>query len=362
MDWSSVCNLMDSGCCLWVGAGLTVQIAGSPRDAPQWDELTSELEKLSQVQTRPDWDYPKRLEACAQKLGEKRFQALLRKKYYTNLSLVLLKTAKKLLDSDDFIPLSVRQVACLGQVANPIVNFNIEPLSSVLLARPLGPMRLASYSDPHMPQPAITQEASAHFRRVIYHPHGLATGSTVMTKSQYDAQGNTLAFALAVHATFGCDLAVVGMSLEDAYLREQITRFRDDVKSIFWFNSEFQEAPAKWAQANRVDMLPVNWSEFWSWWLKDRGFELDEENLCGAWYRVLSEAWDEVRGGAATVFKSSLASVGLDIGHLKDAEELGEPGQPISEEVAGLSGVVDDVGSRINQKGFALPQIATSFG
>src|SRR5262249_27714804 len=266
-------HMLDAGCCLWVGAGLTAQIAGSPQNPPQWkelippqwDKLTSHLEAASYLITHRELDYPTRLDQCSQRLGTSAFQAFLRKTYYTNLSLILLRQAQRALRTADFIPPAVRQVACLGQIANPIVNFNIEPLSSILLARPAGPVRLLSYTEPNKPV-FEHDEAADRFRRLVYHPHGLATGSTVMTKTQYQAQGNTLAFALAVHAAFGSNLAIVGMSLEDAYLREQITRFRNDIQSIFWFNSEFPEEPAKWARSkeNRVEMLPVSWPEFWN--------------------------------------------------------------------------------------------------
>jgi hypothetical protein len=361
-DLNSAASLMDSGCCLWVGAGVTVQIAGSPKDAPQWNELTSELEVITELPHRPEWDYPTRLNECAERLGDRPFQAFLRKRYYTNLSLVLLKQAQKALQSNDLIPLSIRQVACLGQIANPIVNFNIEPLSSILLGRPAGPMRVLSYVDPHKPV-FSHDEAAARFRRLIYHPHGLATGSAVMTKSQYKALGNSLAFALAVHAAFGSNLAIVGMSLEDDYLRDHLSSFRKDIGSIFWFNSEFPKAPAEWAKENDVEMVPVTWREFWNWWLRDRRHEIDEAGLCAAWYRTLSEASDEALGGAVTQLASSLAAVGIDnTSLLKTAEALGEVGKPISPEAAELSKVVDELRARIGEKGFDLPHIGTQFG
>lgn len=362
MDYKYASNLMDAGCCLWVGAGLTVQLAGGPKKAPQWDALTRELEERAGLgPAHPDWDYPKRLEACSQKLSPKVFQSVLRKKYYTDFSLNLLQTAKQFLDKGDFIPLFVRQVASLGQVANPIVNFNIEPLSSLLIARPAGAMRLLSYTEPH--KTTVTHdEAAACFRRLVYHPHGLATGSTVMTQSQYSNQANTLAFALAAHAAFGCDLAIVGMSLEDEYLRKQITSFRGDIRAIYWFNSEFKEAPAEWARNNRVEMLAVNWPEFWNWWFEDRAWEVNEEGLCAAWYRALLEAWAEVNGGAATSLARLFADMGRDSRLPEIASELGETGEPVAEDLAALSEVVHEVGRRINKKGFGLPAPSTQIG
>ena len=362
-------HMLDAGCCLWVGAGLTAQIAGSPQNPPQWkelippqwDKLTSHLEAASYLITHRELDYPTRLDQCSQRLGTSAFQAFLRKTYYTDLSLILLRQAQRALQTNDFIPPEVRQVACLGQIANPIVNFNIEPLSSILLARPAGPVRLLSYTEPN--KPVLTHDEPADRFRLVYHPHGLVTGSTVMTRTQYQAQSNTLAFALAVHAAFGSDLAIVGMSLEDAYLREQITRFRNGIQSIFWFNSEFPEEPAKWARSkeNRIEMLPVSWPEFWNWW-KDRAHKPDEGGLYAAWYRTLSEASEEVQGGEATLLARLLADAGVGSEtseRLNEiAGELGEPSDQHSSEE--FSGVVVDVRERIMQKGFQLPRVVTT--
>ena len=360
-DLNYICSLMDTGCCLWIGAGLTVQIAGDPRKAPTWKDLTSRLELEARITPNLELDYPTRLDRCCSELGAGRFKKLLRQTYYTEISLILLRQAQQALETDNFIPRSMRQIACLGQIANPIVNFNIEPFTSILLARPAGPARVIPYTEPNVPEFSY-DEPAAGFRRLVYHPHGLATGSTVMTRSEYQAQGNTLAFALAVHAAFGTDLAIVGMSLEDDYLREQITRFRKDIGSIYWFNSEFPEALAKWAQSeeNNVQMVPVDWSEFWNWWLRDRSHEINEENLCAAWYRTLSAACDELAGGAVSSLARSFPEVAVDGSMMQLAQDLGESGvDQLSKE---LSRVVGEVGKRINQKGFGLPMVASTFG
>ena len=354
------CNLMDAGFCLWIGAGVTVHLAQGAAAVPQWPQLTRELERLGEIGAPDDWTYPRRLDACSKELGEGAFRGELRRRYYTNFGLTLLRRAKQLLAEDDFIPHEVRQVASLGQAANPIVNFNIEPLSSVLLARPCGPMRVVSYSQPY--QNVLTHdEASERYRRLIYHPHGLITGSYVMTESQYGSMGATLAFRLATHAAFGGILAIVGMSLEDEYLREQITAFRGDLKDIFWFNSRFEKAPAEWAKANNVHMLRTEWAAFWEWWFTDRAREVSEEHLCAAWYRVLTEAWDEVRGGAAINTYLSLAQAGMVEDSIQEKSKvLGEPGRR-AEGYDDLTGVLDEVAHRIQKKGFPLPQVAVTF-
>jgi hypothetical protein len=76
-------------------------------------------------------------------LGEGVFRAYLRARYYTQLCEALLSQAATRLDAGEYVPDQVRSVAGLGQLANPIISFNIEPLPSLLLARPAGPVRLA---------------------------------------------------------------------------------------------------------------------------------------------------------------------------------------------------------------------------
>jgi SIR2-like protein len=350
---------MDTGFCLWMGAGVTVQIAGSPKHAPQWPQLTSELERLCKI-GGSGGTYPERLEACAKELGDDAFHAELRHRYYTQLGMVLLERARQCLDEVDFIPHEIRQVASLGQAANPIVNFNIEPLTSILISRPAGPMRVLSYTQPHK-RVLAHDEASERFRRLVYHPHGIVTGSCVMTKSQYDALGGTLAFELAVHAAFGNILAIVGMSLDDRYLREQISAFRTDLNEIFWFNSTFNDEPAEWARANNVDMLAVEWPDFWKWWFNDRSHEVHEGSLCAAWYRVLNEALNEAKGGAAMDLWRSLSSVGVTKDELlQRSRELGERGTPV-QGYERFSDLLNRLTDRIQAKGFTLPQVATSF-
>jgi hypothetical protein len=55
------------------------------------------------------------------------------------------------------------------------------------------------------------------------------------------------------------------MGLQDEYLRRQIYEFRNQIDSILWFNSQYDGLEA-WALANRIDMVHVDWSEFWEHW------------------------------------------------------------------------------------------------
>jgi hypothetical protein len=256
---------LEAGYCLWVGAGLTRQIAAGHAAVPLWDQITIELESAAGIQSGAGKDFPNRLDRCLKRLGENAFRSFLRERYYTNLCEAVLSQAKLSLDGEDYVPENVRAVAALGQLANPIISFNIEPLSSLLLGRPAGPVRIVS----QQPQgkPAYTwREPGSRFQRLVYHPHGLTTVDAVMTASQYEANSQTLAFGLAIHASFGNTLVIVGMSLDDEYLRHQIELFRASIGSIYWFNSQFSEELSSWAMKHDIATVRAGWNDFWQHW------------------------------------------------------------------------------------------------
>ena len=183
-------NCFEAGYCLWVGAGLTRQVAANLTTVPLWGQLTLEMEKMAGIESEDSSDFPSRLDRCMTLLGVRVFARFLRERYYTTLCEALLLQAASLLDSEDFLPDSVRGVAALGQVANPIVSFNIEPLSSLLLARPGGPMRIV-YQQAQGKPLYSWREPSGRFQRLVYHPHGLATADTVMTAGPLGAAVRT---------------------------------------------------------------------------------------------------------------------------------------------------------------------------
>jgi hypothetical protein len=265
-----------------------------------------------------------------------------------------------------FIPNEDRQVAALGQLANPIVNFNIEPLSSILIARPAAPVRVLPYVHPEKKKILATREMHDRFQRIAYHPHGLITGTCVMTKSQYAEQNQTLAFTLAVQSAFGNNLAIVGMSLQDEYLREQLERFRLQLKRIVWFDSQFDPTLLRWAQVNNVNAVLINWHAFWDDWAK-LDIQVDEPGICAAWYRVLEEAAQEAEGGALGHLSRVLAQ--KDPAHLSEglkkmaarqkdlAERAGEPGTPQMFLNMKPHEVLSRVGARITAANISLPLI-----
>src|SRR6185436_7221230 len=127
---------LEGGYCLWVGAGVTRQVVAGHADVPLWAQLTEEMEATAGVDAPVDEDFPTRLDRCAARLGHKRFQSRLRERYYTQVAESLLSQALELVEAEDFVPEPIRSLAALGQCANPIVSFNIEPISSLLLGRP----------------------------------------------------------------------------------------------------------------------------------------------------------------------------------------------------------------------------------
>jgi hypothetical protein len=240
MGLSEAVWALETGYCLWVGAGLTRQVAAGHTAVPLWSQLTVELESAAGIQVEHHIDFPNRLDKCRVLLGDSMFNSFLRERYYTDLCCALLSQAAELADAEDFLPDNLRALAALGQLANPIVSFNIEPVSSLLLARPAGPVRIL-FQQP-LGKPAYTwREPRGRFQRLVYHPHGLVTASTVMTASEYQANSQTLAFGVAIHAAFSNTLAIVGMSLDDQYLRRQLDQFRESIGRIYWFNSQFSD-------------------------------------------------------------------------------------------------------------------------
>lgn len=328
---------LEGGYCLWVGAGLTRQVASGQAAVPLWDELTRELESEAGVRSSKRKDFPNRLDACASVLGEARFRRFLRERYYTNLCGALLSQALRSLEAEDFVPDCVRAVAALGQLANPIVSFNVEPLSTLLAARPAGPVRILFQQPPGRPR-HTWREPGGHFQRLAYHPHGLATADAVMTASQYRANRQTLAFRVAIHAAFRNTLAIVGMSLDDRYLRRQIEQFRDNIDRICWFNSNFSDRLASWAHEQRITIVRAPWDSFWQQW-RGLGIEIDPTELAAAWYLAISEATKEAEGGTMGSLERSLRAAkssdrSSDFGRLaarlaEAGASAGEPGKEL---------------------------------
>lgn len=76
----------------------------------------------------------------------------------------------------------------------------------------------------------------------------------------------TLALQLAVHAAFGSRLFIVGMSLEDEYLRNQLEAFMAQLVGVYWFvDSTISSDLLLWALRIGVHTVKVgDWNDFWA--------------------------------------------------------------------------------------------------
>lgn len=214
---------------------------GSSLSSPSWEQLVDLLELSAQIEyPYSDLSFTERLEEVKEKLGRVQFQKELRKAIIISTVEAVIRLAKKYQTPFSMPPLA-RQIYCLGMVANSIVNFNIESITSVLLARPGGPYVIKAFQPPVDGASSVCSFSGSCVndkpRRSVYHPHGSIdiTGLCTLTESDYKALQGTLAFQLACHAAFQEVLVIVGMSLEDSYLREQIESFRSQIGEIFCF-------------------------------------------------------------------------------------------------------------------------------
>lgn len=221
----------------------------------------NDLEQCARLQPpRHDADFPSRLDHCLRTLKRKRFQAAIRERTLAPLARNLLE-AQETLGKE--LPSQARELASLGSLANPIVNFNVETLTSCALAGPGGPWRPLPFRPPALDQLSLprSDRESSHgkrFQRHVYHPHGVIdlVGLCALARSDYQAMQGTLSLELATHAAFGLNLAIVGMSLDDDYLRKQIERFRGQIRDVFFFTDRPpKSAIGEWAWRSQVQSL-----------------------------------------------------------------------------------------------------------
>jgi hypothetical protein len=283
--------LQREGFCLWVGAGVSVHLGAVGGSViPGWKALVEELEKSAGLQPpKFETDFPSRIEVCLRKLNRNTFQSQLR-------STILHRLAQAIVEGQDThktnVPEQARELAHLGSLANPIVNFNIEMLTSNAIAAPGGFWRPLPFQSPGAARSSQTNGDGKRFERHVYHPHGIIdlSGLCVMAASEYRLMQGTLALQLATHAAFGLNLAIVGMSLEDAYLREQVELFREQIKSIFFFTANPPvDSIAEWSWRNGIRTVVAPWDRFW----KAVATELpgpNELDLHLAWLSVLLAA------------------------------------------------------------------------
>jgi hypothetical protein len=267
-----------------------------------WDALAGHLEGEAAITATGGASLSDRLERAFQRLGDARFQREVRRRVYRDLCVALVTAGKAAAkNNDDPVPPEIRQLARLGMSANPIVNFNLEHETSSVLASGGGGGRILDF-DPRDggTVPKATGDfirGYTIFRRSLYHPHGTITmnGPCVLTSSGYATLNGTLAFEIASHAAFGTNLWIVGMSLEDQYLREQLTRFRPWIGYVVWFcDSRPNDELIRWAEESRVAIWLVgSWAHFWA----SVGRSLTKEDdltVALTWLTVFQRAYGEI--------------------------------------------------------------------
>ncbi len=315
-DWTEVQVDLETGICLWLGAGVSTHLSRSiGGKLPQWGELTEALEREAGVVVDPKSkdNFPERLQKCTLELGTAPVRHKIARAVYGELCVQIAKFAHDNVDNLANFPAAVIQLAALGWRANPIVNFNIETFTSMLAARPAGPCRILPYRDASPSERYVEQEGGSDFPRIVYHPHGAAnySGNAVMTSSEYAAHDGSLAYLLSVTAAFENHLWIVGMSLDDRYLRKQLARHRNQINRISWFNTKTElKKHAKWALKNDIKPVAVDWPAFWHRIEESLEPQIRISGAMSAWYYVIETALAELFEGTQ---KEQMAKVAAEL-------------------------------------------------
>jgi len=171
------------------------------------------------------------------------------------------------------MPEILDQLALFGALSNSVVNFNVESVSSRLIAA-ASPYALKVFHPPTEGTSGFRQYEGKFDRRAagdvplnIFHPHGAIDvgGRCVMTSEEYRSLDGTLGLELAVHSCFGENVLILGMSLDDDYLRRQLVNFRNQIRRIIWVS--IGAPPPKteaWAAVNGIQVMSFEQpSELW---------------------------------------------------------------------------------------------------
>ena len=308
---TAMSTLSNGGYCLWVGAGVATHLvgAGSGTDLG-WKALTESLEREASLEA-PQFaaDYSSRLQVCLSVLGRDRFQVALRGQIYNVLRDQIIAAIEKRLNFDDPVPKEFRQLSRLGTLAAAIINFNVETWTSHCIASGGWPYQIKSFRTVEVKELTSVLERhgpiTTRFARSVFHPHGAIdiSGPCVLTSTDYRRLSGHLAYQLAVHQAFELDLAIVGMSLDDVYLRQQITDFRDQLGRVLWFTNRHLDPlkPIKeWAWANQIEVVAVDdaWGDFWQ--AVDNSLPPgDEASIIPTWSLLVMKAYREKRGGGS---------------------------------------------------------------
>jgi len=159
----------------------------------------------------------------------------------------------------------LRHQAVIGSRASAVVSFNVEEVTSIpfilfkgggQLCRRLFRERVAY--EPYEQAP-IDPGPTAF---PVFFPHGLLSeGQVVLTQSEYDRLQAGVAMDTAVHIALGSHLVILGMSLDDSYLRHALLKHRRWLGDIFWFDASFRHS--EWARVAHVTTVEIDHAKFW---------------------------------------------------------------------------------------------------
>jgi hypothetical protein len=255
LSFQKLCEFLATthgGYTVWFGAG--VGIAMTRGAAPSWKSLISGL--TVETDLPADWtarDYPSRLDWIASQKGHRAFRAALRRAVVEPML------------AAEIEPQVVKDMAVIGLRAGALVSFNIEIVSAIPLSVGRGGSFVPrAYRRPEAESMLKPWTGGGVVGSAVFFPHGILDleGNCVITKSEYDAHRMSLAVGTAVNLCLGGDLLIVGMSLDDAYLRDAILQHRRWIRDVFWVDSRFQHE--EWARVANVHCVRASYGEIWS--------------------------------------------------------------------------------------------------
>lgn len=282
--------------CLWVGAGVTMQLVG-PANALSWSALVDKLE-LEAGLTPPSGnpELPERLERCKARLGESKFRQVVRAELHDRIYQRIIQMA---LDADKSgsidVPKELKALAYLGAIGNPIVSFNIELATAIALSASNGPALIKSYSKSIAHHLAYNIGfRPVRLARKVFLPHGcLELADCVLTTDEYKTHEASMSFQLATHQSYASGLFIVGMSLGDAYLLEQIRTFRRWMGEIYWVQPNADDNSKKLATQYDLTLIEEgSWQDFWSFFTSPLHADLcpAPADLYQVWIKLIEDA------------------------------------------------------------------------
>jgi hypothetical protein len=165
-----------TGYCLWIGAGVGVNLGLAAGSAvPAWGAVVLRLESAAGLTPPAGLKPVDRIERCLRALRRLDFQRHLRAGIVRPLAEAIVKLADAHVAETPCMPAVIRRLAHLGAIANPIVNFNVETVTSRLVADPSGISNVRCFAPP-LPGATTLLRAPRPYgmraRRNVYHPHG----------------------------------------------------------------------------------------------------------------------------------------------------------------------------------------------